>query len=43
VALIVGEPQPWSAELFSQNAILRAKIVNDEQLMLVHPAGDGDQ
>jgi hypothetical protein len=32
-----------SAELFSQNAILLAPIVNDEQLMLVHPAGDGDQ
>jgi len=32
-----------SAELFSQNAILLAQIVNDEQLMLVHPAGDGDQ
>jgi hypothetical protein len=26
-----------------QNAILLAPIVNDEQLMLVHPAGDGDQ
>jgi hypothetical protein len=28
--------------LFSQNAILLAQIVNDEQLMLAHPAGDGD-
>jgi len=42
-ALTVGEPQPSSAELCSQNAILLAPIVNDEQLMLVHPAGDGDQ
>jgi hypothetical protein len=42
-ALTVGEPQSSSAELFSQNAILLAQIVNDEQLMLVHPGGDGDQ
>jgi hypothetical protein len=40
--LTVGEPQSSSAELFSQNAILLAQIVNDEQLMLVHPTGDGD-
>jgi hypothetical protein len=30
------------AELFSQNAILLAEIVNSEQVMLVHPTGDGD-
>jgi hypothetical protein len=29
--------------LCSQNAILLAQIVNVEQLMLVHPAGNGDQ
>ena len=42
-ALTVGEPQLSSVELFSQNAILLSQLVNCEQLMLVHPAGDGDQ
>jgi hypothetical protein len=42
-ALTVGEPQSSSAELFSQNAILLAQIVNCVQLALVHPARQGDQ
>jgi len=32
-----------AAELFSKHPILLAKILNDLQLALVHPPGDGDQ
>jgi len=37
------EAHPPAAELLSKNAILLAKVINDLQLPLVHPAGDGDQ
>jgi hypothetical protein len=42
-ALIVGEPQSTSGQLFSQNAILLTKVVNSQQLMLVHPTSNGDE
>src|SRR5262252_9621518 len=42
-ALAVIEAHPPAAELLSKNAILLAKVINDLQLVLVHPAGDGDQ
>src|SRR5262252_9501925 len=42
-ALVVIEAYPPAAELLSKNAILLAKVINDLQLALVHPAGDGDQ
>jgi hypothetical protein len=29
--------------ILSKSAILLAKVINDLQLVLVHPAGDGDQ
>jgi hypothetical protein len=41
--LVVVEAYAVPAELLSQNAIFFAKIVDDQQLTLVHPAGDGDQ
>jgi hypothetical protein len=37
------EAQAAPVELLSQNRILFAKIVDDLQLTLVHPAGGGDQ
>src|SRR5215831_6546391 len=42
-ALIVIQAQSPAAELLSKNAILLAKVINDLQLVLVHPAGDRDQ
>src|SRR5215467_10823913 len=42
-ALIVIQAQSPAAELLSKNSILLAKVINDLQLVLVHPAGDGDQ
>jgi hypothetical protein len=42
-ALVIVEPQSSSAELLSQNAILLVKVVNDLQVALVHPPGDGNQ
>src|SRR5215471_10415888 len=37
------EAHPSAAELLSKNAVLLTKVINDLQLALVHPAGDGDQ
>jgi hypothetical protein len=37
------EAHPPAAELLSKNAILLAKVINDLQVALVPPAGDGDQ
>jgi hypothetical protein len=42
-ALIVIEAHSPAAELLSKNAILLAKVINDLQLALIHPAGDSDQ
>src|SRR6516225_8676276 len=42
-ALIVIEAHSPVTELFSKHPILLAKILNDLQLALVHPPGDGDQ
>jgi hypothetical protein len=30
-------------ELLAENPVLFAKVINDLQLALVHPPGDGDQ
>src|SRR5215469_7152164 len=37
------KPHPPTAELLRKNAVLLTKVINDLQLALVHPAGDGDQ
>jgi hypothetical protein len=37
------EAHPPAAELLSKNAVLLAKLLNDFQLALGYPAGDGDQ
>jgi hypothetical protein len=42
-ALVVIEAHSPAAELLSKNAILLAKVINDLQLALIHPAGDNDQ
>jgi hypothetical protein len=42
-ALVVVDPQPAPTELLSQNTIFFAKVVDDLQLTLVHPSGDGGQ
>src|SRR5215469_4669636 len=42
-ALIVIEAHSPITELFSKHTILLAKILNDPQLAVVHPPGDGDQ
>jgi hypothetical protein len=42
-ALVVIEAHSPAAELLSKNAILLAKVINDLQLALIHPAGDSDQ
>ena len=42
-ALVVIEAYSPVAELLSKNAVLLAKIINDLQLPLAHPAGDSDQ
>jgi hypothetical protein len=41
--LVIVQPQPPLTELFAQNTILFAKAVNDLQLALIHPTGNGDQ
>jgi hypothetical protein len=41
--LVVIEAYSPAAELLSKNAVLLAKVINDLQLPLAHPAGDGDQ
>jgi hypothetical protein len=42
-AVFVIEAHSPAAELLSKNTILLAKVINDVQLALVHPAGDSDQ
>src|SRR5262252_3278766 len=42
-ALVVIEAHSPATELFAKHQILLAKIFNDLQLAVVHPAGDGDQ
>ena len=41
--LVVIEPHPLPAELLAQNPVLLAQVINDLQLVLVHPPGNGDQ
>jgi len=42
-ALVIAQTEPTSAQLLAQDAVLFAKVVDDLQLVLIHPAGDGDQ
>jgi hypothetical protein len=42
-ALIVGESHPPGAELLPQHAVLSLKIVDDIELLLVEPAGEGGE
>jgi hypothetical protein len=42
-ALIVIEANSPATELFSKNPILLMQLVNNQQLTLVHPPGNGDQ
>src|ERR1019366_6166303 len=42
-ALIVIEAHSPATELLAKNPVLLAKVVNDQQLALVHPPGGGDQ
>jgi hypothetical protein len=41
--LVIVEPHPLPAELLAKNPVLLAKVIDDLQLVLVHPPGDGDQ
>ena len=41
--LIIVQAEPPSAKLFAKNPVLLPKVVNDLQLALIHPPGNGDQ
>jgi hypothetical protein len=41
--LIVIQPQPSAAELFSKDPIFFAQIIDGILLLLIHPAGHGDE
>ena len=41
-ALIVIEAQSALAQLLAKNPILLAKVINDVQLALIHPPGNGN-
>src|SRR6516165_9095258 len=42
-ALVIVEPQSLSAQLLAKNSVLFPKVVDQLQLLLVHPSGYGDQ
>jgi hypothetical protein len=42
-ALMVIEAQSPTTELLAKNPVLLAKVINDLQLALIHPPGNGDQ
>src|SRR5262249_39352930 len=42
-ALVVAQTEPAPAQLLAEDAILLAKVIDDLQLLMIHPAGDGDQ
>jgi hypothetical protein len=42
-ALVVGEPETARTQLLSKDAILGLEIVDDLALLLVDPAGEGDE
>lgn len=42
-ALVVVQTEAPTTELLAENPIFLAKVVNDLQLRLVHPSGNGDQ
>ena len=41
--LIVIQPEPSAAELFSKDPIFFAQIIDGILLLLIHPAGHGDE
>jgi hypothetical protein len=41
--LIVIQPEPSAAELFSKDPIFFAQIIDGILLLLIHPAGQGDE
>ena len=41
--LVIVEPKSPIAELLAKNPVLLAQVVNDLQLALIHPPGNGDQ
>ena len=41
--LIVVQPKPATTELLSKNAVLIQQVIDDLQLMTVHPAGEKQQ
>ena len=42
MTLVVAETHSAPAELLAQNPVLLTKVIDDLQLMLVHPAADSD-
>ena len=42
-ALVVIESHSTPSELLAKNPVLLAKVIDDLQLVLVHPPADGDQ
>jgi hypothetical protein len=42
-ALVVVQPHRLPAELLTQNPVLLTQVIDDLQLALVHPPGNGDQ
>jgi hypothetical protein len=42
-ALVIVEPQSLWAQLFAQHSVLFSKVVDELQLLLVHPARHCDQ
>ena len=41
-ALVIGQPEPFSAEMFSQNPVFLLQVTDDGLLVPVDPAGRGD-
>ncbi|MGB7934262.1 MAG: hypothetical protein WCH04_18970 [Gammaproteobacteria bacterium] len=41
-SLFIGEPKPLSFELLFENTVLFDQIVDDHQLVVVKPTGQGD-
>ncbi len=41
--LVIVQARPIAAELFAKDAVLFPELINDLLLLLVHPAGQGNQ
>jgi len=41
--LLIGQPQPFAAELFAQHPILFTKVVNHISLLLTHPSSNRNE